>query len=652
MLAIFPYEFSKATAGIMTNLALDLILRKISCMVSTDSSISEPPTYGPALIADYVRRLPERPGVYRMYDQNSQPLYIGKAKSLRKRVAVYSQYKGHPIRIQRMIRATHSMEFVVSESEVEALLLEANLIKRLKPRYNILLRDDKSFPYILLRTDHDAAQIRKHRGARTHKGHYYGPFASAFAVDRTLESLQRAFRLRTCSDSVYAGRRRPCMLHQIKRCAAPCTGEISLADYQGLIHQAEAFLDGKSNDLRHALQADMAAASLTQNYEKAADLRDRLHALTQINAQSESHNVKGLDKADIIAIHSLDGQSCVQVFFYRNGQNWGHNAYFPRSNRQASAEQVLDAFIAQFYLNKPIPKIIYTHTTLPNQALLQNALTHRAGHNVTIIIPQRGTKKQLVRQACTNAENALARKLAETASQTQLLQDLARQFQLKAPPKRIEVYDNSHIQGQQAIGAFIVAGPEGFIRRDYRTFNIKDPMIVAGDDYAMMAEVFRRRFNRLRQSSFKIWPDLILIDGGKGQLSTVLEVLESLSLPHIPPLIAIAKGPDRHAGREVFYMPERKPFRLPPRTALLFYLQRLRDEAHRFAISVHRTQRKKQIYKNPLDSIAGIGASRKKALLSHFGAAKAVAAAAPEELVKVKGINQTLALTIHAHFQN
>lgn len=606
--------------------------------------------HGPELIADFVSRLPHKPGVYRMFDEHGNVLYVGKAKSLKKRVTAYTSYKRHPIRIQRMIRATHDMEFVICGSETEALLLEASLIKRLKPHYNILLRDDKSFPYILVRKDHPAAQITKHRGARNIKGDYYGPFASAGAVNRTLDTLQRAFRLRNCSDSIYEARTRPCMLHQIKRCSAPCTGEIELEEYAQLIGDAEDFLTGKSAALRQRLQGQMSDASADLNFEKAAEYRDRLHAMSQVSGASGGINPTTFVEGDVIAIHSEGGQSCVQVFFFRAGQNWGNNSYFPRHTKDDDTAQVLDAFMAQFYMNKPIPKNIYVNQTLPNKDLLETGLSERSGRRIKISKPVRGEKKVLVSRAMKNAQEALARKMAETASQQRLLKDLQEVFVLDETPNRIEVYDNSHIQGANAVGAFIVAGTEGFRKKEYRTFNIKDVETEPGDDYGMMREVFRRRFSRLMKDDLLEWPDVVLIDGGKGQLSAVTETLEDLGVLSRTTLVAIAKGPDRNAGRETFFMPGRASFTLPPKTPALYYLQRLRDEAHRFAIGTHRAKRKKQMIANPLDGITGIGPRRKKALLAYFGSAKAVKTASVEDLALVEGVSAKLAKQIYDYF--
>lgn len=612
------------------------------------------PQTGVGIIAAYVKTLPGKPGVYRMIDKHGELLYIGKAKHLKKRVTAYTKYDRHPIRIQRMIRATKTMEFVVTGSETEALLLEAALIKRLKPRYNILLRDDKSFPYILMRTDHKAAQLMKHRGKRNKPGEYYGPFASAGAVNRTLDTLQRAFRLRTCSDSVYDGRTRPCMLFQIKRCAAPCTGEISLSDYAQLNRDASDFLSGRSQILQKRLQARMQKASDAMDFEQAAEIRDRISAMAFVSTGKTHIAPKTFAEADVAAIHREgaegDGQACVQVFFFRAGQNWGANAYYPRHAKDQDTADILDAFLAQFYTGKPIPKQLFVNMDLPNKALLETALSERREKSFRIFKPLRGEKFELVELARRNASEALARKLAETASQNKLLAGLADALDLPEIPERIEVYDNSHIQGTNSVGAFIVAGAEGFLRREYRTFNIKDERTKPGDDFAMMREVMRRRFSRLLKEDGLVWPDLVLIDGGKGQLSAVSGVLEDLGVLERTTLVAIAKGPDRNAGRETFHMPGRPEFTLPPRTPVLYYLQRLRDEAHRFAIGTHRAKHKKQMHTSPLDAIEGIGSGRKKALLAWFGSAKAVASAAADDLAKVDGISKKLAGSIHDHF--
>ena len=619
-------------------------------MSSSKTTSAKAVQYGPELIADFVSRLPHKPGVYRMFDEHKNVLYVGKAKNLRKRVTAYTKYDRHTIRIQRMIRATHDMEFVICGSETEALLLEASLIKRLKPRYNILLRDDKSFPYILVRKSHPAAQIKKHRGARNVKGDYYGPFANVHSVNRTLDTLQRAFRLRNCSDSIYESRTRPCMLHQIKRCAAPCTGEVTLEEYDKLIGDAQDFLTGKSDRLRKRLQNQMREESANLNFEKAAEYRDRLQALSHVSGLGSNINPTTFKEGDVIGIHSEGGQSCIQVFFFRSGLNWGNSSHFPRHSKDETPAQIVDAFIAQFYLNKPIPKAIYVSELVPNLDILEMGLSERSEGTVKISTPMRGEKKLLIDRAVKNAQEALARKMAETASQERLLKQVQEVLQLEEIPQRIEVYDNSHIQGTNATGAFIVAGPEGFRRKQYRTFNIKDVETEPGDDYAMMREVFRRRFKRLMKDDTLEWPDVVLIDGGKGQLSSVVEIMEDLGVLERTTLVAIAKGPDRNAGRETFFIPGRAAFTLPPKTPALYYLQRLRDEAHRFAIGTHRAKRKKQMKKSPLDGIQGIGAARKKALLAYFGSGKAVKAASQEDLVRVEGVSQKLAKSIYDYF--
>jgi excinuclease ABC subunit C len=585
-----------------------------------------------------------------MTDELGTVLYVGKAKDLKKRVSAYTRYDRHPTRLRRMIRATTNMEFVVTESEIEALLLEAQLIKKLKPRYNILLRDDKSFPYILVRKDHPAAQVVKHRGAKKIKGDYYGPFASAGAVNRTLDTLQRAFQLRNCSDSIYESRTRPCLQHQIKRCSAPCTGVIALDDYKKQVDDAEGFLKGRSDALRQRLQRDMQTASQDMKFEKAAELRDRLRALARISSGSLGKiNPTTFSDGDVIAIHSAGGQSCVQVFFFRAGQNWGNSAHFPRHEKDQGPEEVLEAFIAQFYTDKPIPKEVFTSHALPSHSLIEAALTERSDRKITLSVPQRGEKKRLLETARRNAEEALGRRMAETKNQAKLLAEVQTLFGMEDAPERIEVYDNSHNQGSNAIGAFIVAGPEGFRKRDYRTFNIKGSDI-QNDDFGMMREVLTRRFSRLVKDNTLEWPDLVLIDGGKGQLSAVTNVLEELGVLGRITLVAIAKGPDRNAGRETFYMNGRDPFTLPPRNPAMYYLQRLRDEAHRFAIGTHRARRKKDMKANPLDGIQGVGPARKRALLAHFGSAKGVKNASAEQLEGVEGVSQRLAQQIYDYF--
>lgn len=605
---------------------------------------------GPEIIADYVKRLPDKAGVYRMYGESGDVLYVGKARKLKARVSNYAKSGGHTNRIALMISLTRAMEFVVTATETEALLLEANLIKRLKPRFNILLRDDKSFPYILIRTDHEAPQLAKHRGARKARGLYFGPFASAGAVNDTLNTLQKAFLLRTCSDSVYEGRTRPCMLYQIKRCAGPCVDLVSEERYGGLVNEATQFLRGKSQLLRQTLQTDMEEASQALDFERAARLRDRIRAISAVTT-AQGINPEGLEEADIIAIFQEGGKTCVQVFFFRAGQNWGNRAFYPKHEADASPEEVLSAFIAQFYDDKPAPRLILTSHAPEQGKLLAEALTLRAEHGVEIRVPQRGSKKALVDQVVSNAREALGRKLAETKSQAQLLDGVKTVFGLDARPERIEVYDNSHIQGTNALGAMIVAGPEGFEKTHYRRFNMKGQDAAPNDDFAMMKAMLRRRLSRLvkERSEGAPLPGLLLIDGGKGQLSAVLEVMEETGTTDIP-VAAVAKGPDRHAGREDFYLPGKAPFRLPANDPVLYYLQRLRDEAHRFAITGHRAKRTKQIRENPLDEIAGVGSNRRSALLKHFGSAKAVSRANLADLEAVEGVSKALARKIYDHF--
>jgi len=629
----------------------------LSPLSDIDESNKNPdaPDNGAGLIKDFVSRLPNKPGVYRMLDAAGAVLYVGKAKDLKKRVSSYTRYERQPTRLKRMIRATSDMEFVVTETETEALLLEATLIKRLKPRYNILLRDDKSFPYILIRHNHDAPQLVKHRGARNIKGDYYGPFASANAVNRTVDTLQRAFGLRTCSDSVYDARKRPCMLYQIKRCSAPCTGEISLEDYRADMRDADDFLNGKSEALRGRMQLAMQEASKAMKFERAAAIRDRLRALAHVTTANSGINPQTFANGDVIGLHAAGGQTCVQVFFFRAGQNWGNSSHFPRHQKDQTDGEVMEAFIAQFYANKPIPKDIFVSHDIPEKALVEEALSERAGRNISITRPQRGEKRKIVTRAVKNAEEALSRKMAESASQTRLLEAVRERFAMEASPERIEVYDNSHIQGTNAIGAFIVATPDGFDRRSYRTFNIKGDARDTGDDYEMMREVLRRRFERLSKDKDtdkpQTWPDLVLIDGGKGQLSAVTGVLRELDVLDRITLVGIAKGVDRDAGRETFVMNGREPFMLPPRAPELYYLQRLRDEAHRFAIGTHRARRKKQMTTSPLDAIPGVGPGRKKALLAHFGSAKGVKGASVQDLAAIDGVSEKMANTIYDYFR-
>ena len=607
------------------------------------------------VIKDNLKRLPAKPGVYRMFGEHDDVLYVGKARDLKARVSNYARLGGHTQRIARMISMTKRMEFVVTETETEALLLEASLIKSLKPRFNVLLRDDKSFPYILIRRDHEAPQIKKYRGSKMDQGDYFGPFASAGSVMRTLDTLQKAFLLRTCEDSVYSVRTRPCMLHQIKRCAAPCVGLIETEDYQALADQAADFLRGKGADLQKR-PADMEAAADDMEFERAARLRDRIRALAHVRA-SQDVNPEDIEEADVFAIEMDGGVSCVQVFFIRAGQNWGATAHYPRHEREQTPEEVLSAFLVQFYDKRPPPKLILVNK-LPDQAeLIADALELKAGRKVEVRRPERGSKKDLVTQAARNAGEALSRKLAETASQTRLLAEVAKVFELETPPERIEIYDNSHIQGTNAVGGMVVAGPEGFIKNAYRKFNIKDTSIEPGDDYGMMREVMRRRFSRAlkerEEGNGTNWPDLVLIDGGLGQLNAVIEALAGIGVtPEDVNLVSIAKGVDRNAGREQFFRPGRAPFKLPETAPVLYYLQRLRDEAHRWAIGAHRAKRSAAIKTSPLDEIEGVGPTRKKALLHHFGSAKGVSRAKVADLMEVDGVNEALAERIWGHFNS
>lgn len=625
----------------------------------SEPSSSKPARRGVDVIKDNLKRLPSKPGVYRMFGTKDEVLYVGKARNLKARVSNYARLGGHTQRIAAMIALTARMEFVVTETETEALLLEASLIKSLKPRFNILLRDDKSFPYILIRRDHDYPQILKYRGSKQDRGDYFGPFASANAVTRTLDTLQKAFLLRTCEDSVFSVRTRPCMLHQIKRCSAPCVDQISEEDYTKLANQAADFLKGKGNDLQADLAREMEQAAEDMQFERAASLRDRIRALAVVRAQQDI-NPDGIEEADIFAIAMEGGQSAVQVFFIRAGQNWGATIHFPRHEKEETAAEILSAFLVQFYDKRPPPKLILTNEAPDQGELISDALELKSNRKVEIRTPQRGDKRELVAQASRNAAEALSRKLSETASQQRLLKDLAKAFDLSGPPKRVEVYDNSHIQGSNAVGGMVVAGPEGFIKGQYRKFNIKDTTLEPGDDYGMMREVMRRRFKRLLKESdeqgvpigeLETYPDLVLIDGGLGQLSAVVETLDELGLgPDDVTLVSIAKGPDRNAGREKFFRPGKAPFQLPPDTPVLYYLQRLRDEAHRWAIGAHRAKRSSDIKSSPLDEIDGIGPSRKKALLHRFGSAKGVSRAKLADLESVDGVSRALAERIYGHF--
>lgn len=657
-----------------------------------DAGSEAPAKTGADVIAGYLKTLPQSPGVYRMLDTAGEVIYVGKARQLKSRVSNYARLNGHTNRIARMILATASMEFVTVSTEAEALLLEANLIKRFRPRFNVLMRDDKSFPYILIARDHPAPAVMKHRGARNRKGEYFGPFASAGAVDRTVNMLQRAFLLRSCSDSVYESRTRPCLLYQIKRCSAPCTGEIQLEDYRELVVEAERFLKGESQSVRAMYQQLMQEAADALEFETAAKYRNRLWALAHVTAD-QAINPDGVEEADVFAAYQDGGQTCIQVFFFRTGQNWGNRAYYPKADRSLDAPDVLDSFIAQFYDDKPVPRLILISHDIPNRALLAEALASKAQRKVEIRVPARGTKSSLVEHALTNAREALGRKLAESSTQARLLEGVAERFALAAPPRRIEVFDNSHIAGTNAVGAMIVAGPEGFVKGQYRKFNIKSPDVTPGDDYAMMREVLTRRFKRIADAevleeietevaelvadtvnealpaalveqavveettadddvAFPDRPDLVLIDGGLGQLSVAREVLAGFGLHDIQ-LIGVAKGPDRDAGREHFHIPGREqPIMLETRDPVLYFVQRLRDEAHRFAIGTHRAKRAKALGVNPLDEIDGIGPTRKRALLKHFGSAKAVSRAGIEDLKAVEGISADMARRIYDFFHD
>ncbi len=659
---------------------------------------------GRAAIIHYAKLAPSRPGVYRMIDAHGDVLYVGKAKNIKKRVTAYARPTGHDTRIERMIAATRMLEFVVTRTETEALLLEANLIKRLRPRFNVVLRDDKSFPYILITTDHWAPQILKHRGARSRPGQYYGPFASVWAVNRTINALQRAFLLRSCSDPFFESRTRPCLLYQIKRCSAPCTREIDFKDYSILVREANAFLSGRSKAVKGELAGEMEKASTALDFERAAVYRDRLAALSAIQSH-QGVNPRGVEEADVFAVHQQGGFSCVEVFFFRTGQNWGNRAYFPKADRSLGPDEVLSAFLAQFYDDRPPPRLILISHAIDDAGLLADALSTKSGHKIEVSLPRRGEKKDLVEHALANAREALGRKLAETSSQQKLLQQLAETFGLPRAPQRIEVFDNSHIQGTNAVGAMIVAGSEGFRKSQYRKFNIRSVELSPGDDFAMMREVLGRRFKRLlaeaplpsplggeggeRQSrepgegpiqsnpspalaslghplpqgereeaqgapgndgDESPWPDLVLIDGGLGQLTAARETLAALGVD--VPLVGIAKGPDRDAGRETFFLPGRDSFKLPPRDPVLYFVERLRDEAHRFAIGSHRARRKRDLREAGLQEIAGIGPSRKRALLHHFGTLKAIERAAVADLMQVDGISAETARRIYAFFHD
>lgn len=619
---------------------------------STAAPIAVPTPVGRALIRAKARKLSTGPGVYRMLDQHGDVMYVGKARNLKARVGQYAGGKAHTNRTTRMIGRVHDLIVVTTETESQALLLEAQLIKRYMPPYNVLLRDDKSFPYILIRTDHQWPQIKKHRGAQNIKGHYFGPFASAGAVNSTLNTLQRAFLLRSCSDGVFNARTRPCLLFQIKRCSAPCVDRVTQEEYAGLLDDARTFLGGKSQRVQRDLSEQMMAASEAMEFERAAAIRDRIKALTSIQGH-QGVTAGDVEDADVIAVHQQGAQSCVQVFFLRAGQNWGNRAYFPRHDSSQGLEEVLEAFIGQFYDSRPAPQTILISHDFAERPLMEEALSLKSPRKVALLVPKRGDKAKMVDLALRNAKDALALRMAESASQQLVLSELAGIFDLEGPPRRIEAYDNSHISGTSAIGAMIVAGPDGFLKNSYRKFNIKNTELVPGDDYGMMREVLTRRFARLvkddPERSRGQWPDLVLIDGGAGQLSAAEAVLAELGIEDLA-IVAIAKGPDRNAGRERFFMPGRAPFTLDPRGAVMYYLQRVRDEVHRFAIGTHRQKRAASMTKSQLDEVPGIGPGRKKALLAHFGSARAVAGAALEDLESADGISTAVARKIYDYF--
>ncbi len=617
-----------------------------------------PPTLrGVGVIEAALLTMPTAPGVYRMLDAKGDALYVGKARSLKKRVVSYTQIARLPERLRRMVSETVTMEIVTTHTEAEALLLEANLIKRLKPRFNIVLRDDKSYPWLMLTEDHDFPQIAKHRGARGRKGSYYGPFASAWAVNQTVTAMQRVFLLRSCADTVFSTRHRPCLLHQIRRCSAPCVGRISKEDYAGLVDQAKVFLSGKGGAVQQALAAEMEAAAEVLEFERAAAIRDRIRALTHVQG-TDIINPASLTDADIIAAWQIAGQSCVQVFFIRGGRNNGNRAFYPTHARGEEVGDVLAAFVAQFYDDKPPPPLLLLNHAMPEQELIVEALTIKAntfgaGKRVEIAVPQRGEKHAVVAHAEVNAREALERKLAESAGQAKLLEGVAEVFGLGGTPARIEVYDNSHIMGTNAYGVMIVAGPEGFLKAAYRKFSIKGA-ITPGDDFAMMREVLERRFARALKEEragpgTPSWPDVVLIDGGAGQLSAARAVFEELGIDDVK-LVAIAKGPDRDAGREWFHSDGRAAFQLPARDPVLYFLQRLRDEAHRFAITTHRAGRSKALVTSELDEISGIGPSRKRALLNHFGSARGVKQAGLADLEAAPGVSKEIARRVYGHF--
>ncbi|MCZ8334367.1 MAG: excinuclease ABC subunit UvrC [Rhodobacteraceae bacterium] len=613
-----------------------------------------PVATGHEVIQSHLRTLDSSPGVYRMLNAKSEVLYVGKARNLKARVSNYARPSGHSGRIARMISETASMMFLTTRTEMEALLLEQNLIKQLKPRYNVLLRDDKSFPNILIGKEHAFPQLKKHRGKRSEKGSYFGPFASAGAVNRTLNQLQKVFLLRNCSDAMFESRTRPCLLFQIKRCSAPCVGRVTPEQYAAQVSDAERFLQGKSTEVQAQLASQMAEASEAMEFERAAALRDRIRALTQVQS-AQGINPRGVPEADVIALHLDGGQACVQVFFIRANQSWGNRDFYPRTGSGAEEPEILEAFVTQFYDDKEPPRLILLSHPVENEDLVTAALSERAGRKVELAVPQRGEKAELVENAARNAKESLARRMAEGAAQSKLLIGLADAFDLDAPPRRIEVYDNAHIQGSDAVGGMIVAGPDGFNKGQYRKFNIKGEAGKAGDDFGMMKEVLTRRFERLLKDDPErktdAWPDLLLIDGGAGQVSAVGEIMAELGVEDIP-FIGVAKGIDRDAGKEEFHRPGERPFALQRNDPVLYFVQRLRDEAHRWANGAHRAKRAKAVSATPLDDVPGVGAARKRALLAHFGSAKAVSRAGIADLMAVDGISEAMAQTIHDFFHD
>ena len=621
---------------------------------SEQPKVEQPVPVGHDVIQGYLKTLDSSPGVYRMLDRESRVLYVGKARNLRARVSNYARPTGHSARIARMISMTASMMFLTTRTETEALLLEQNLIKQLKPKFNVLLRDDKSFPNILVTGDHAFPQIKKHRGAKKQKGEYYGPFASAGAVNRTLNQLQKVFLLRNCTDSMFDSRTRPCLLYQIKRCSGPCVGLISEADYAQSVKDAERFLTGKSTDIQAKLAGQMQQASEEMEFERAAALRDRIRAMTQVQT-AQGINPRGVTEADIVALHMEQGQACVQVFFIRANQNWGNRDFYPRVGADVDAAEVLEAFLGQFYDTKEPPRQLILSNEIENPDLMAEALSGKLGRKVELLVPQRGEKAELVDSALRNARESLARKMAESATQAKLLRGLAEAFELPEAPERIEVYDNSHIQGTNAVGAMIVAGPDGFMKNSYRKFNIKGDDLTPGDDFGMMKEVLHRRFKRLLSEdpdrAKGMWPDLLLIDGGAGQVSAVAEIMREHGVEDIP-MVGVAKGVDRDAGKEEFHRIGKRPFALRHNDPVLYFVQRMRDEAHRFAIGTHRAKRAKSNMKNPLDDIPGVGAARKRALLAHFGSAKAVARANLADLKAVDGVSEGLAQKVYDFFHD